>query len=145
MFCTAGGWNYMIVIELVKVRLRQLILHHHPYCDKTLGRILEIAWVILKPICPLVFFVPWCIFVWLAWVFFSFSWWVSEISDPTRRDSYMYIRKSCNLVKSIPSDCSPQPLCSSLLFLTPGWSSKTDIKWTIINISLKCEHLDYIL
>lgn len=33
----------MLIIELIKVRLRQLIPHHHPCCDKTLGRLLEIV------------------------------------------------------------------------------------------------------
>lgn len=30
----------MLVIELIKVRLRQLIPHYHPCCDKTLGGLL---------------------------------------------------------------------------------------------------------
>lgn len=42
----------MLVIELMKVRLRQLIPHHHPYCDKTWGRLLPLRhyYILLFPL-----------------------------------------------------------------------------------------------
>lgn len=42
----------MLVIELIKVRLRQLIPHHHPCCDKALGGLLPLRhyYILLFPL-----------------------------------------------------------------------------------------------